>query len=471
MGILGDQAIRLLRDDWGGGGTKQLAEELFTIFTADVPVKVDSPLEITIKGQRIDQPPLSIFNYTPSPTSLAINNGAVVIGDQNINIHKDSFGDTTTTFGDDTIGGVTTHLADDVRGTDTFGSIIPSTTDTGQFTINDGLTLGGGSLKITNQGDKLPTDKKLNSTGTGDTSAGCCHGSSLGGDTSGGSGPCKDLDIVLSFCLCADTSEGGQLHDLNAYFAHVRRFLDYKNIPDTWRWWVVFYGDYNDLYLSVDPDDDRILVSDHIGRNTGQEAESGTPSSSALPGFNFPLLPAPSTQHIEFQETVLVGPTGDVSQVKSFLANAPPYISTQQARNGGGDFYNAVMDVIERIAFRQGTRRAWFDFADGYTYEEMPLAFLGDLPGSGYAPASRVVVAMKQKGIALYQIPDTRFSFDPPAQAQNMANQASFVAQTGGKLYYWNETATNAEAAFMLRNNLVCSGKTRVFRGGEFTGG
>ena len=38
MGMLGEQAIRLLRDDWNTLGPQALAEEIYAIFNSDTPL-------------------------------------------------------------------------------------------------------------------------------------------------------------------------------------------------------------------------------------------------------------------------------------------------------------------------------------------------------------------------------------------------------------------------------------------------
>ena len=73
MGMLGEQAIRLLRDDWNTLGPQALAEEIYAIFNSDEPVNITSPLTIAPQGN-VQVPPLTINNSNNFPTSIVINN-------------------------------------------------------------------------------------------------------------------------------------------------------------------------------------------------------------------------------------------------------------------------------------------------------------------------------------------------------------------------------------------------------------
>lgn len=67
MSIFGDQVIRLLRTKWKS--PQELAEELYAMFSADIPLKIEGPVEITTTTQ---EPPLTIRNYGDSPQDIRI---------------------------------------------------------------------------------------------------------------------------------------------------------------------------------------------------------------------------------------------------------------------------------------------------------------------------------------------------------------------------------------------------------------
>lgn len=78
MGLLQNQAIRLLREDWPDA--TELAEELFAIFNADDPVET-GPLSTTIP-QDSTQPAQVINNYSPGSTLFQIKGpGGAPVGD------------------------------------------------------------------------------------------------------------------------------------------------------------------------------------------------------------------------------------------------------------------------------------------------------------------------------------------------------------------------------------------------------
>lgn len=69
MGILGDQAMRLLRESWAS--PNELAEELFAMFTSDRPVTIDSPL--IINNTSADGPPITINQGGSNDQTIVIN--------------------------------------------------------------------------------------------------------------------------------------------------------------------------------------------------------------------------------------------------------------------------------------------------------------------------------------------------------------------------------------------------------------
>src|SRR5262245_47975157 len=69
MGFLRDEAMRLRRTKWGHPAADLLAEELFAIFTSDVPFVIDSP--VIIENETND-PPLQIRDFGDSDMSIQI---------------------------------------------------------------------------------------------------------------------------------------------------------------------------------------------------------------------------------------------------------------------------------------------------------------------------------------------------------------------------------------------------------------
>ena len=67
-GIFGDQALRLLRDDWPDAQT--LAEELYAIFTSTTPTTLQGPVTINNSS---NQPDLTTNNYGSGPGGITIN--------------------------------------------------------------------------------------------------------------------------------------------------------------------------------------------------------------------------------------------------------------------------------------------------------------------------------------------------------------------------------------------------------------
>lgn len=191
MGLMRDQAIRLLRDDWGGGGTKQLAEELYSMLTGDDPIQVDSPMSITVKGNR-NYAPLTVNNFTGSQFAIDITNGGFNIGDQTVDLGGNQFGGTTAIFEGNTIGAVTTNIEGTILPGNVFGDIVQAPINFGDFTINDGMTLGGGNISITNQGARFPPDVSINQGGAEGTQT---QTSDCTGGGSSSSGYCGE-DIV-----------------------------------------------------------------------------------------------------------------------------------------------------------------------------------------------------------------------------------------------------------------------------------
>ena len=74
MGLYRDQAIRLLREDWGS--INEAMEELYAIFTSDVPVQIDSPVTITA-GPNSNSPPLTLRNFGNSEQIINIERSAL----------------------------------------------------------------------------------------------------------------------------------------------------------------------------------------------------------------------------------------------------------------------------------------------------------------------------------------------------------------------------------------------------------
>lgn len=68
MGFLRDQASRLIRTKWAGN-TDLLAEEIYAIFTGDVPIVFDSPVTIV---NNTNDPPLTIRDFGDSDQSIRI---------------------------------------------------------------------------------------------------------------------------------------------------------------------------------------------------------------------------------------------------------------------------------------------------------------------------------------------------------------------------------------------------------------
>jgi len=68
MGLLKDEAIRLLREKWPNAS--MLAEELFAILNSDLPTGIDGPL--TIDNQSPDQPALIIRQFGDSPIDIVV---------------------------------------------------------------------------------------------------------------------------------------------------------------------------------------------------------------------------------------------------------------------------------------------------------------------------------------------------------------------------------------------------------------
>ena len=73
MGILKEQSIRLLRDDWNSLGVQAAMEEVYAVFNSDAPINIDSPVTISPQGNP-QVPPLTITNNNEFPTSFVINN-------------------------------------------------------------------------------------------------------------------------------------------------------------------------------------------------------------------------------------------------------------------------------------------------------------------------------------------------------------------------------------------------------------
>jgi hypothetical protein len=67
MGIFGDQALRLLREDWAN--PKMLADELFAIFTSTDPMTLTGPVTI---DNTTNQPGLTVRNFGDGNTSMQI---------------------------------------------------------------------------------------------------------------------------------------------------------------------------------------------------------------------------------------------------------------------------------------------------------------------------------------------------------------------------------------------------------------
>lgn len=89
MGILADQAFRLLREEWSGaGGAQELSQELYLILTSPDPVQITSPVQIT---NPTNDPAISIANTNPDGTAPAFNITGPVDGAITFN---NAFGDT-----------------------------------------------------------------------------------------------------------------------------------------------------------------------------------------------------------------------------------------------------------------------------------------------------------------------------------------------------------------------------------------
>lgn len=67
MGLFRDQASRLLRERWPDANL--LAEELYAMFTSDVPVSIDSPVIITSTN---GAPPLTLRNFGTGDGAIQI---------------------------------------------------------------------------------------------------------------------------------------------------------------------------------------------------------------------------------------------------------------------------------------------------------------------------------------------------------------------------------------------------------------
>jgi len=131
MGWMADQANAFLQEDWGGGGTKRLAELMYTLWTSDAPIKITSPVEITVGGNR-SYAPLTLNNYTASPVSFQINNGNNVFNLQDGTVLPPN------QFGDINLGDNTNS-------------------------VSTSITLGGLNIQINNEGaGPLPKDKETN---------------------------------------------------------------------------------------------------------------------------------------------------------------------------------------------------------------------------------------------------------------------------------------------------------------------
>jgi hypothetical protein len=78
MGILADQAFRLLRDEWAGpGGAESLSQELYLILRSQDPLQIDSPVKIT---NDTGQPAVSVANNgngTETGSVFSITQGGI----------------------------------------------------------------------------------------------------------------------------------------------------------------------------------------------------------------------------------------------------------------------------------------------------------------------------------------------------------------------------------------------------------
>lgn len=130
MGFMVEESIALLQESFGGGGTQRLAEAMYTLLNADTPIKITSPVEITVGGNRITAP-LTLNNYTASPVSFQINHGNNVFNTQTGQpLPGNVFGDIN--FGDINSGGITS-----------------------------GFTFGGGNIMF-QQAGAFPRDQEIN---------------------------------------------------------------------------------------------------------------------------------------------------------------------------------------------------------------------------------------------------------------------------------------------------------------------
>ena len=72
MGILVDQAVRLMRESWNS--PKELAEELYAMFMSDQPVKIDTPVQIV--NNTTNQPAVTIYQGGKLDDAVTINRRA-----------------------------------------------------------------------------------------------------------------------------------------------------------------------------------------------------------------------------------------------------------------------------------------------------------------------------------------------------------------------------------------------------------
>lgn len=67
MGLFKDQVLRLLREDWDS--PKELAEELYAILNADIPLTLDGPITI---NNNSSEPAVTIQQSGPSDSAIQI---------------------------------------------------------------------------------------------------------------------------------------------------------------------------------------------------------------------------------------------------------------------------------------------------------------------------------------------------------------------------------------------------------------